>query len=64
MSVDQKKEQTMKKQTTSVNVTINQKMGQQSQEKAIAANDQKNERQEKADKPVFCKRRGSGEKVR
>ena len=28
VSVDQKKEQTMKKQTTSVNVAINQKMGQ------------------------------------
>ena len=52
-SVDQKKEQTTKKQNTSVNVTINQKMGQQSQEKAIAASDQKNQRQEKADKPVL-----------
>ena len=38
-NVDQKKEQTMMKQKTSVNVTINQKMGQQSQEKAIAASD-------------------------
>ena len=49
-SVDQKTEQTMKKQKTSVNVTISKKMGQQSQEKAIAASDQKNQRQEKADK--------------
>ena len=43
----------MKKQKTSVNVTISQKMRQQSQEKAIAASDQKNQRQEKADKPVL-----------
>ena len=62
-SVDQKKEQTMKKQKTSVHVTINKKMGQQSQEKAIAASDHKNQRQEKVDKPVlktlvFLKRRG------
>ena len=35
------------------NSCILKKMGQQSQEKAVAASDQKNRRQEKADKPVI-----------
>ena len=39
-SVAQKKEQTMKKQKTSVKVTISKKMGQQNQDKAIAASDE------------------------
>ena len=44
-SIAQKTELTMRKQKTSVNATTNQKMGQQSQEKAIAVSDQKNQRQ-------------------